>query len=222
MPDTSIEDELMKTLYRIILICVIITTILAVVYAHTAFDDFESQRSAVLTNQVVKLARWAVECRLRGEDTSKLPFKILPLLKKRAGIFVTITKNNNPRGCMGTIEPAQPNAAREIIASALGAAFSDSRRKPLQPHELSEVRFHVSIIGPLNPVAGISDLAPERLGLLVRSGSQAGILLPGEAKTASWQIRECKRKAGIPANMNVRMFVFRTVVLEEGEKSGSH
>lgn len=205
----------MKTLYRIILIAVIAICVWASVCARTAFDDFESQKSVELANQAVKLARWAVESQLRGEDTSKLPFRMHPLLMKRAGVFVTITKNNNPRGCIGTIEPTQPNAAREIIASALGAAFSDSRRKPLEPRELSRVRFHVSIIGPLRSVAGISDLAPERLGLLVRSGSQAGILLPGEAKTASWQIRECKRKAGIPENASVRMFVFRTVVLEE-------
>ena len=209
----------MKIPYRVILICVAVMAILVTTLARTAFDDFESQRSVELTNQAIKLARWAVESRLRGDDTSKLPFKVLPLLKRRAGIFVTMTKNNNPRGCMGTIEPTQPNVAREIIASALRAAFSDSRRKPLEPRELSKVRFHVSIMGPLRPVADISDLAPERLGLLVRIGSQAGILLPGEAKTASWQIRECKRKAGIPERMNVRMFVFRTVVLEEREKS---
>lgn len=210
----------MKALCQITLVFIIVVTVWTFVYARTALDDFESQRSAELTKQATKLARWAVESRLHGDDTSKLPFKVHPLLKKRAGVFVTITKDNNPRGCMGTIEPMQPNAAREIIASALGAAFSDSRRKPLEPRELTKVRFHVSIAGPMRPVAGMSDLAPERLGLLVRNGSQAGILLPGEAKTASWQIRECKRKAGIPAGMSVQMFVFRTVVLEEREKPG--
>ncbi|MHB1456169.1 MAG: AmmeMemoRadiSam system protein A [Armatimonadota bacterium] len=211
----------MRYLYRIIIICIIMVTAWMSARAHTAFDDFESQRSVELTNQATKLARWAVESRLRGEDMSKLPFKIHPLLMRRAGVFVTISKSGNPRGCLGTIEPTQPNAAREIIASAIGAAFSDSRRRPLEPRELSKVRFHVSIMGPLRPVSEIGDLAPERLGLLVRSGSQSGILLPGEAKTASWQIKECKRKAGIPAGMSVHMFVFRTVLLEEREKSSS-
>lgn len=191
-------------------------------FAGSTFDDFEAQRSPELGRQAIKLARWAVGCRLRGEDTSKLPFKVHPLLTRRAGVFVTLTINGNPRGCMGTIEPSQPSVAREIIAGALGAAFSDSRRKPLQPYELDRVAFHISIIGPLKPVSSISELAPDILGLLVRNGSQAGILLPGEAKTASWQIRECARKAGIPPGVHPRMFVFRTVVLEEKEKPGRY
>ncbi len=44
------------------------------------------------------------------------------------------------------------------------------------------------------------------------------MLLPGEAKTAAWQIAECKRKAGLPPDAPVQMYVFPTVTLEEKAK----
>jgi AMMECR1 domain-containing protein len=136
------------------------------------------------------------------------------IFSRRAGVFVTINKKGVPRGCMGTVVPRQKDIAREIIDNAVRAAASDLRQRPLALHELDEVTFCVSIVGPLRPVQGMSDLAPDVLGLLVRSGSCEGILLPGEAKTASWQVKECRRKAGLPEDAPVRMYVFRTVTLE--------
>lgn len=197
-------------------ICIIsILALTGITFARTTFDEFQATRSPEIVRQATKLARWSVECRLRGEDANKPPIKLHPIFKRRSGIFVTILKNGKPRGCMGTIEPVQPDITKEIIVNAAKAAASDLRQKPLQPHELSKVTFCVAVIGPLKPVRGIGDLAPDKLGLLVRSGSQSGILLPGEAKTASWQIKECKRKAGLKENTPVRMYVFRTVALEE-------
>ncbi|NIQ99875.1 MAG: AMMECR1 domain-containing protein, partial [Gemmatimonadales bacterium] len=100
----------------------------------------------------------------------------------------------------------------------VGAATADRRQKPLALHELKHVTFCISIVGPLTPAQNMSDLAPSRMGLLVRNGSRAGMLLPGEAKTAAWQIAECKRKAGLPPDAPVQMYVFPTVTLEEKAK----
>lgn len=202
---------------KIYLYLVSMLLIPACLLSAAVFDSFKSHQTTEMQQQIVKLARWAVECRLKNKSTAKLPFKVHPLLTKKTGLFVTITKNGNQRGCMGTIEPVYGSAAREIIANAQKAAFSDTRLRPLNYTEFNQIKFHISIVGPLKPVSGIGELAPDRLGLIVRYNGKSGVLLPGEAKTASWQIKECRCKAGAPQNAQVQMFVFPTVVYDEAE-----
>ncbi|MHB0999447.1 MAG: AmmeMemoRadiSam system protein A [Armatimonadota bacterium] len=202
-------------------LAIIFSIISSAVFAASAFNEFQARRSPELARQASALARWAVECRLSGTEAKKPPMKLDPVFTRRSGMFVTINKKGRPRGCMGTIEPVQGSAAREIIVNAVGAATSDLRQRPLQPHELSQVTFCIAIMGPLKPVRGMDELAPDKLGLLVRSGSHSGILLPGEAKTASWQIKECKRKAGLSEKSPVQMFVFETVPLEDKRLPGA-
>lgn len=204
-------------LLRLFLVTLLVLSLSpASVFGRTAFDEIQALSSPEIARQACALARWAVECRLSGAQPAKPPMELNRMFLQRAGVFVTITTRKGvPRGCWGTIEPQQKDIAHEIIENSIGAALADIRRKPLSPHELKHVTFCVSIVGPLRPARSMSDLAPNVLGLLVRNGSREGILLPGEAKTASWQIKECKRKAGLPPDARVQMYVFRTVALEE-------
>jgi len=186
--------------------------------ARTTFEEFQARKSPEIARQASALARWAVECHLKGIEPRKPPIKLDRIFTRRAGVFVTMNRRGKPRGCWGSIEARHEDVAMEIIDNAIGAATADVRQKPLGLDELSQVTFCISIIGPLRPAHGISDLAPGRLGLLVRHGSQEGMLLPGEAKTARWQMAECKRKANLPPGAQVEMYVFRTVTLEDKGK----
>jgi AMMECR1 domain-containing protein len=183
-------------------------------FGRGAFEEFQSCNSPVLARQAALLARWAVTCRLKGQEFGKLPVKINPLLRQSAGVFVTITKDGRPRRCMGSVYP-RGSVLEGILEGARGAALQDLRRPPLTLAELGRVQFHVSVVCPLRPVRGMQELAPNYLGLLVRSGDRAGVLLPGEAKTARWQVAECRRKAGIEPGAPASMYVFRTVLLSE-------
>jgi len=200
-------------------LCVVgVLAIHNIALARTTFEEFEARKSPELARQASALARWAVECHLKGIEPTKPPIKLDRIFTRRAGVFVTINRKGRARGCWGTIEPRQGDVAREIIENAIGAATADVRQKPLAFHELSQVTFCISIIGPLKPAHSISDLSPGRLGLLLRHGSQEGMLLPGEAKTARWQMAECRRKAHLPPDAQAEMYVFRTVTLEEKGK----
>ena len=50
---------------------------------------------------------------------------------------------------------------------------------------------------------------------MVRSGSRAAVLLPGEARTASWQLQEAKRQAGIGLQEPVELFKIHTLTVYE-------
>ena len=51
-------------------------------------------------------------------------------LKQPAGVFVSLKKQGQLRGCIGTILPTQSDAATEIIRNAVNAATADPRPPP--------------------------------------------------------------------------------------------
>ena len=131
------------------------------------------------------------------------------------GLFVTLVKQGHVRGCWGTMEPHGPTLEELATEAAIGAARFDHRSKPLSQHELGQVQVIVSLVGPMVPVLTIDEVDPKTHGLLVRSGERASVLLPGEAKTASWQLRRSLRQAGIKRKDPREMFRFRTVTIYE-------
>ncbi len=173
----------------------------------TPFRNISTQRK----NMAVSLAQKAVEEYITKNKTISPPH-LPPPFNYPAGVFVTITKNGKVRGCMGTLYPKTPNISHEIIRSAILAATSDPFHPPIKKHELPHLKYIISIVGSLRRVEKLNELSPKHLGLLVRRGEKAGLLLPGEALTVRWQIYMCKKKAGIPQDKEVEMFVFPTVV----------
>lgn len=120
------------------------------------------------------------------------------------------------RGCIGTLEPVTADLALEIARNARSAALQDPRFAPLDVAELSEVSFEVSVLDEPTPCA-YDDLDPQVFGLVVRSGSRRGVLLPNipGIDDRNQQIAIAKRKAGIASSEEVDLFRFRTVYYHE-------
>jgi AMMECR1 domain-containing protein len=133
-------------------------------------------------------------------------------LDRPAGVFVTISRDGVTRGCWGTVRPRAGSLASELVANAVKALSHDTRQRPIQPHELDGLVAHVSVLGSLTPAFGIEELQPRRLGLLVAGAGKGGVLLPGEAATARWQIDTCRRKAGLRPRERASMYTFETAV----------
>jgi Uncharacterized conserved protein len=68
------------------------------------------------------------------------------------GAFVTITIENNLRGCMGYVGVRQP-LLKAVGRAAMAAAFEDPRFPPLTSGELPLSVFEVTLLGPLRPLA---------------------------------------------------------------------
>jgi len=54
-------------------------------------------------------------------------------MKEQAGVFVSIHKLGELRGCIGTFEPTQDNVALEIIGNAISAATATRVLTPSPP-----------------------------------------------------------------------------------------
>ena len=160
----------------------------------------------------VKLARLTVENHLLGAKTH-LDLELPPEAEKPAGVFVSIKKHGELRGCIGTIFPTQPNAAEEIRNNAIAAAFQDPRFDPVQEEELDELTYSVDLLKAPEAIQGIEELDPKRFGVIVRQGRRTGLLLPNleGVETVEEQVAIAKRKAGIGQEESVELERFEVI-----------
>ena len=122
-------------------------------------------------HHLVLLAKSAVENYIKENKIISSP-KDLPedFLKRRAGVFVTIEKKNELRGCIGTYLPTRINIAEEVVHNAIAAATEDYRFGPIQKEELPYLSFTVYILSCPEPVKNIKELDPRKFGIIVKTG----------------------------------------------------
>jgi MEMO1 family protein len=138
-------------------------------------------------------------------------FERHPVLRGRAGVFVSLKKRGELRGCIGTIEPAHDNLAVEIIENAISAATKDPRFRPVVEEELPELFVSVDILATPERVAGHEDLDVRRYGLIVKAGTRRGLLLPDIEGIASVdeQMAVARKKGGIDEQEPVELYRFQ-------------
>jgi AmmeMemoRadiSam system protein A len=132
------------------------------------------------------------------------------MLRRQAGVFVTLRKTGELRGCIGTIKPAYADTAVEIIENAISAAFRDPRFSQVCAEELSGLSICVDIVKPIEPVLGLADLNPSCYGVVVRQGGRQGVLLPGieEITSVEEQVAIAREKGGIGGHGPVELYRF--------------
>jgi len=158
---------------------------------------------------VAKLAREAVDQYVReGKVVKATP--VCPEMELRAGVFVSLHKHGELRGCIGTFEPTRKDVAEEIVSNAISSATRDPRFPAVCREELGDLDYSVDVLTSPEPVKDASELDPRRYGVIVESGWRRGLLLPDleGVDSVEEQIRICRLKAGIGPNEPVRLFRF--------------
>jgi AmmeMemoRadiSam system protein A len=158
---------------------------------------------------VVRLARETVESYI-GQKKIPKPKDLTPEMKERAGVFVSLKKFGELRGCIGTFEPTRANVAEEIINNAISSATQDPRFSPVNAAELSHLSYSVDILTKPEPVEDKSQLDPKKYGIIVNSGGRKGLLLPDleRVNTVEQQIDICRLKAGISPHEPIKLYRF--------------
>lgn len=128
------------------------------------------------------------------------------ILKEKAGVFVTLQKNGELRGCVGYVYPTYEMWEATRL-SASQAAFSDPRFKPIHKIELDDLEIEVSVLGALEKMRsnGDRDISSIKIGaegLMVVGFGSSGLLLPQVATEMKFNANEfieatCE-KAGLP------------------------
>jgi uncharacterized protein (TIGR00296 family) len=134
---------------------------------------------------LISLAREAVENYIKEEKIIPPPTDFpKEFLERKAGTFVTIEKNGNLRGCIGTYLPTRKHIAEEIIYNSIAAATEDYRFGSIQKEELSYLSYTIYILSEPELVLtkDVSDppkfffeklrragLDPEKYGIIVKT-----------------------------------------------------
>ena len=159
----------------------------------------------------VRLARETIENFIKQGKIITPPLGLPEeMINQKAGVFVSLEKNGNLRGCIGTFMPTQGDVAQEIIKNAISAAVDDPRFSPVNASELEDLSISVDVLSVPEEVKDISQLDPKKYGIIVSSGYKKGLLLPDleGVDTVEYQIDIAKRKAGIYPGEKVKLYRF--------------
>lgn len=167
-------------------------------------EAVEARRKA--ESCLVRLARRTLEHHLRGENPPD-PGEIPPEFRTPAGAFVSLKKDGQLRGCIGTIAPTCFTVAEEVMANAISAGTRDSRFSPVDVDELDQIVYSVDVLGEPEPVDGLDELDPKRYGVIVEARGRSGLLLPDldGVDSADQQVAIARRKAGLSPDEPVKL-----------------
>ncbi|HNY65105.1 MAG TPA: AmmeMemoRadiSam system protein A [Deltaproteobacteria bacterium] len=135
---------------------------------------------------LVRMARETIETSLgirSGEDDPEDALLNDAVMESKHGVFVTLTKDGDLRGCIGFLE-GRESVKDAVRHNALNAAFNDPRFPPLRASEVGDIDIEVSILTDPEPLdySGPSDLLnrlrPGIDGVIIRSGLHAATFLP--------------------------------------------
>ena len=132
-----------------------------------------------------------------------------PVFHEQRATFVTLQKQDNLRGCIGSLQVSRP-LIEDIIHNAFAAAFRDPRFQPVSAAELTEIDVEISILSPLSEMSVSSEddllqqLIPGQDGLVIESGTYRATFLPQvweQLSTAKQFLQHLKQKAGMPLDI---------------------
>lgn len=157
------------------------------------------------------LAKKAVEAYCKERRIITPPDPLPAEMQRSAGVFVSLKKHGELRGCIGTFSPTTEHLAAEIIRNALAAANEDPRFTPVTAAELHQLDYSVDVLSDPVRIQSLDELDPKKYGVIVAKGSRRGLLLPDleGVDTVDYQLQVTKMKAGIdPSDPHVEIHKF--------------
>jgi len=161
----------------------------------------------------IQFAKQAIEEYIKTGKVIPVPKDLSPeFYSRKAGVFVTIYKEKELRGCIGTYLPTKNNIAEEIIDNSIAACSRDFRFNKITEKDLPQLSYEVSILSEPKPVENIKKHNPRKDGIIVKCvDGRCGLLLPNldGIDAVDQQISIACQKGGIdPRSDKIRLFEF--------------
>lgn len=144
------------------------------------------------------------------------------LLNERA-VFITLTKNDSLRGCIGQMKAREP-LYKAVADMAIAAATEDSRFPRVTYKELDSIKISISILSPLSRITDWHNIRLGIDGVWVMKSYQSGVFLPQVATETGWDLETflqhlCRDKAGLNSDAyqspDTEIFIFQVEKIEE-------
>jgi AmmeMemoRadiSam system protein B/AmmeMemoRadiSam system protein A len=179
---------------------------------------------------LLELARSTLQSYLKNirmPQQKENQFAAYPKLGENLGVFVTLRKKGELRGCIGSIIGVEP-LYRGVMVNAIHAAVDDPRFPPLQQKELEGVEIEISVMTPLRLISDHRSIRLGTDGVIIRDKFSQAVFLPQVAVETKWNLDQflgnlCL-KAGLDFNAfrhspSMRFYVFQAQVFREQEQA---
>lgn len=176
---------------------------------------------------LINLAREAIEIYLDKQIKIDVPSECPKHLKENLGVFVTLNKNQNLRGCIGYPEPVMP-LIQATINAAISAAVSDYRFPKLRSDEFEDIQIELTVLTKPELIDTPKEEYLDNIiigedGLIVEMGFSRGLLLPQVATENNMNAEEFLShtclKAGLSPNSwiedDIKLYKFHGQIFHE-------
>ncbi|MEK7167973.1 MAG: AmmeMemoRadiSam system protein A [Patescibacteria group bacterium] len=168
---------------------------------------------------LLKIARSTLELKLlQGEKFE--PQTVNQKLWEKYGVFVTLRKGRELRGCIGYVEPTE-SVILAVRDNAL-KAMRDPRLDPVEASELPKIKIEISIL--TRPQKTEFEEIKKGDGVVLKNGEKNATYLPQAWEEVFSQeefFTSLCQKAGLPGNCyldpKTEFFKYEAMVFKEGE-----
>lgn len=151
-----------------------------------------------------------------------------------SGVFVTLTKQDDLRGCIGYPVPER-KLCEGLVDASISAATRDPRFPPVTEEELDKITFEVTVLSPPKEIKVneyseyLSQIKVGIDGLIVENEFTSGLLLPQVPTEYGWNEKEfleytCQ-KAGLSKDAwkdkSTKISKFQGIIFKEEEPNGN-
>lgn len=169
---------------------------------------------AIARNSIEK--RFLLARAVRAEE-----WKLTENLKRKCGVFVTITKNGKLRGCIGHFGN-DVSVFQNVVDMSQASAFDDPRFHPLLADEVNSINIEISVLTPMKRIYDIKDFKMGKHGIFMKKGDKSGTFLPKLSYEVKWDKEEflghCSRdKAGLGWDgwKDAELYIYEAIVFRE-------
>ncbi len=187
-------------------------------------EEVNGELNVSQQKRLLEIARQSVESYIK---TGRLPIldEKDEALNQKLGVFVTLKKDDQLRGCIGNFTgdvdcPLWENTQKMAIA----AAVEDPRFLPVKEEELNDLEYEISVLGPLKKIDDYQQIKLGIHGVKIKQGYHSGVFLPQVASETGWDLETflgqlCSQKAGLSWNCwqdpKTDLYIFTAQVFRE-------
>ncbi|MBU2446993.1 MAG: AmmeMemoRadiSam system protein A [Bacteroidetes bacterium] len=175
---------------------------------------------------LLQIARSSIAEELKDKKPFKFEEDYPPNLIEKYGVFVTLTIDEQLRGCIGYIL-GFTSLYEQVYEAAKKAAFEDPRFTPLSEEEFDQIEIEISVLSVPKKIKSIDEIKIGKHGLIIEKEHHHGLLLPQVAVKYNWNredfLDHTCQKAGLRKHdwksLQTKIEIFSAVIFSEKQMS---
>ncbi|MBU1599732.1 AmmeMemoRadiSam system protein B [bacterium] len=168
--------------------------------------------------ELLKIARDTMELFVKEGKIPEVSPKN-PRLSEPSGVFVTLEKHGNLRGCIGYIWPIKP-LYQAVMENAINACSKDYRFSPVASSELPDIEIEISVLTPPEKVTSWTDIILGRDGIVLNVAGKQSVFLPQVASEQGWTLLEILMHLSLKAGLAEDAYKRKDAVFEVFKSRG--